>query len=301
VILICGYSGWHDWFLAANLGAEDALRGHLLPGLAPLGVPRELRGTTLAFHMNDRAELDAALAQAGSRLAAVVMEPCRSADPEPGFLAYVRDRAHAAGGLLAFDEVSIGWRRFYGGAHMRLGIEPDIAFFSKALGNGHPIGAVIGTRAAMEGAAASFISSTYWTEGVGPAAALATLEEMRRTDVPAHVEAIGARTMGHWRKAAAETGLPVEVPDGYPCLAHFSFRHPQGEALRTLFAQLMLERGFLAATGFYPTLAHDDEVVDRYGEAVREVFGEIARALAAGDVERRLKGPVAHSGFRRLL
>jgi len=301
VILICGYSGWHDWYLAANLGDADALRGHLLPGLEPLGVPRELRGTTLAFHMNDRAELDAAIAKAGNRLAAVVMEPCRNNDPEPGFLAYVRDRVHAAGGLLVFDEVSIGWRRFYGGAHMRLGIEPDIAFFSKSLGNGHPIGAVIGTRPAMEGAVSSFISSTYWTEAVGPAAALATLEEMGHTDVPAYVDAIGKRTMGHWRKAAAETGLPVEVPDCYPCLAHFAFKHPQGEALRTLFTQLMLERGFLAGTGFYPTLAHDEAIVDRYGEAVGEVFSEMAKVLSSGDVERRLKGPVAHSGFRRLL
>jgi len=77
--------------------------------------------------------------------------------------------------LLVFDEISIGWRLEHGGAHLRYGVEPDMAFFSKALGNGHPIAAVIGTQQAMAGAHASFISSTQWTESVGPTAALATL------------------------------------------------------------------------------------------------------------------------------
>ena len=81
VIAICGYHGWQDWYLAANLGAEDALRGHLLPGLAPLGVPRELRGTAVTFTYGDRAAFDAILAAHGDRLAAVIMEPCRYQDP----------------------------------------------------------------------------------------------------------------------------------------------------------------------------------------------------------------------------
>jgi glutamate-1-semialdehyde 2,1-aminomutase len=301
LVAICGYHGWHDWYLAANLGESEALRGHLLPGLQPLGVPPELRGTALPFTYNSREEFQAVLDADGERLAAVVMEPCRHRDPDPGFLEFVCDGAHDRGALLIFDEVSIGWRLAYGGAHLRLGVNPDIAVFAKALGNGHPIAAIIGTRPAMAGALSSFISSTYWTEAVGPVAALATLDKLQRVDVPAHAERIGRRMQEHWRRLAAKHGLPVSVPDDYPCLAHFSFEHELSEELRTLYTQSMLDRGFLAGVALYVTLAHTEEIVDRYAAAVDEVFGEVAEALGAGEVAARLRGPVAHSTFRRLL
>jgi len=301
LVAICGYHGWHDWYLAANLGDDDSLRGHLLPGLAPLGVPRELRGTALTFHHGSRDEFQRIVDRHGDRLAAVIMEPCRYHDPEPGFLEYVRDEAHRCGALVIYDEITIGWRLRYGGAHMGLGVYPDIACFAKALGNGHPIGAVIGTREAMDGAHGSFISSTYWTESVGPAAALATLAKMKEVNVPAHVARIGRAVSALWRLHAKIHGLPVIVGDGYPCLAHFQFQHPQAEALRTLYTQLMLKRGYLAGTAIYATLAHTDPIVARYGEAVDEVFAEIAAVLDEGDVEAHLSGPVAHSGFGRLL
>ena len=301
LVAICGYHGWHDWYLAANLGADDSLRGHLLPGLQPLGVPRELRGTVLTFQYDDRDAFQRILDEHGDRLAAVIMEPCRSHDPEPGFLEFIRDGVHRHGALLIFDEITIGWRLCLGGAHLRLGVEPDMAIFAKALGNGHPIAAVIGRQQAMEGAHSSFISSTYWTESVGPAAALATLRKMQTLDVPAHIARIGGRVSAFWQRYGQKHGLPVVAGDDYPCLAHFRFDHERAEELRTLYTQLMLGRGFLAGAAIYPTLAHNDEIVARYGEAIDAVFGELAEALAAGDIQDRLHGPVAHSGFRRLL
>jgi glutamate-1-semialdehyde 2,1-aminomutase len=157
------------------------LRGHLLPGLDPLGVPGELRGTTLTFRYNDRENFQKIINEHGSRLAAVIMEPCRNCDPDPEFLEYVRDETHHCGALLIFDEITIGWRLHLGGAHLRFGVLPDIAVFAKALGNGFPIGAIIGTKEAMDGAHSSFISSTYWTESIGPTAAVATLKKMKTT------------------------------------------------------------------------------------------------------------------------
>ena len=301
MVAVCGYHGWHDWYLAANLGESDALRGHLFPGLLPLGVPVELRGTVATFTYNNREEFQAVIDRHGDRLAAVVMEPCRRSDPDPGFLEQVRDEAHRHGALLVFDEVSIGWRLCYGGAHLRLGIQPDLAAFAKALGNGHPIGAVIGTREAMDAAQCSFISSTYWTEGAGPAAALATLDKMARIDVPAHVARIGKKVQAHWRELGQRHGLPIEVVQGYPCFAHFAFRHEKAQELVTLFTQLMLERGFLAGESLYPTLAHTDEIVALYAESVDEVFARIAETLARDEVEKALGGPAAQSDFRRLV
>ncbi len=300
-VAVCGYHGWHDWYLAANLGETDALRGHLLPGLEPLGVPVELRGTAFAFAYDNRDELRRLVAAHGHRLAAVVMEPCRYHDPAPGFLQFVREQADSVGALLIFDEITVGWRLVLGGAHLKFGVMPDMAAFAKTIGNGHPMAAVIGTGKAMAGAHASFISSTYWTESVGPVAALATIRKMQQVDLPSHCQRIGAQVQQAWRAAAARHGVPVKVDDGYPALAHFAFDHQLANELKTLYVQLMLERGFLASTAFYVSLAHTDEIIARYAAAIDEVFAQIADALSKGDVTERLKGPVAHSGFRRLL
>lgn len=301
VVAICGYHGWQDWYLAANLGEDDALRGHLLPGLAPLGVPRELRGTAVTFNYGDRAAFEAILSMHGERLAAVIMEPCRYVDPDPGYLAYLRESAHRVGALLIFDEITIGWRLCHGGSHLRFGVHPDIAVFAKALGNGHPIGAVIGTREAMDGAHNSFISSTYWTEGVGPTAALATLRKLKENDVAAHVERIGTLMKEIWRSTGAKYGLPVKVAEGFPCLAHFVFDHRDGNELKTAFTTRMLRQGFLAGTAIYPTFAHTESVVSQYAEALDTVFVEMAHALVEGRLSALLEGPPAHQGFRRLL
>ncbi|MHB8897592.1 MAG: aminotransferase class III-fold pyridoxal phosphate-dependent enzyme [Thermoguttaceae bacterium] len=301
VVAVCGYHGWHDWYLAANLGDEDALRGHLLPGLDPKGVPRELRGTAFTFTYNRREELERIVQGHGSRLAAVVMEPCRYHDPEPGFLEFARDVAHAAGALLVFDEITIGWRLALGGAHLKFGVDPDLAVFAKGLGNGHPIGAVLGTREAMRGAHESFISSTYWTDGLGPAAALATIDKLAAANLPAHAEQIGNLVKEAWRQAGRRHGVPVTVDDGYPALAHFSFQHEEAQVLKTLYIQQMLQRGILAAHAIYVSMAHTAERIDIYLRAIDEVFAELGDALRLGDVEKRLRGPVAHSGFRRLL
>ena len=159
--------------------------------LNPLGVPRELRGTSWVFGMNDQDAFDQIITDHGDDLACVIMEPCRHQDPVPGFLEHVRDEAHRTGALLIYDEITIGWRRCLGGAHLLTNVNPDMATFAKSLGNGHPIAAVIGTRTAMDGAHESFISSTYWSERVGPVAALATLKKMQQVDVPAHVADMG--------------------------------------------------------------------------------------------------------------
>jgi len=301
VVAFCGYHGWHDWYLSANLGESDALRGHLLPGLNPFGVPRELRGTAFPFTYNNIEEFERIIDAHGENLACVVMEPCRGRDPEPGFLEYVRDEAHRVGALLIFDEVTIGFRRNFGGSHLALGVNPDIAFFAKALANGFPIGAVIGTAEAMEGAHISFISSTSWTEGVGPAAALASVQKLKAKDVSTYIAKIGNLVCAAWKRSAEHYGLPVEFDGGYPCLAHFKFDHPESEALRTLYTQLMLDRGFLAGVSIYPTLAHTEEIVALYAEAVDEVFKEIATVIHGGNIQQALKGPVALSGFKRLL
>lgn len=298
-VALCGYHGWHDWYLAANLSGSDGLDGHLLPGLDPAGVPRSLAGGTHTFRYNRLEELDAILQSHADGLAAVVMEPTRHLDPEPGFLEGVRERCDRHGIRLVFDEISIGWRLCLGGAHLGYGVEPDLAVFAKALGNGFPIGAVVGRAETMEAAQRSFVSSTFWTEGVGPAAALACVRKMRSLDLPGHLAAIGGQVREGWRALGERHGLPVKV-GGRPELALLAFEHPESAALLTLMTARMLRRGFLASGGFNAMLAHEPRHVEAYLGALDGVFAELAEAISAGDVAARIGGPVKHSGFARL-
>ncbi len=298
-IAFCGYHGWHDWYLAANLGTENALGEHLLPGLDPRGVPRGLTGTSLPFRYNHLEELEAIVENNRGELAALVMEPIRSVRPDDGFWEGVMQLAKQCGALLIIDEISAGFRMNSGGAHLELGINPDIAVFSKAIGNGYPIAAIIGRSEVMEAAQSTFISSTCWTERIGPVAAIATIKKHQRLDTGTHLMDIGRRVQQVWRAAADRHGLSVHV-GGLPPLSHFSFEYDNGLALKAKFVQLMLEEGFLATTAFYSMLAHTHDHVNAYSQAVDQCFGELAVLLRNGEVEKSLAGPPAVAGFKRL-
>ena len=298
-IAFCGYHGWHDWYLAANLGETDALDGHLLPGLDPNGVPRGLAGTMFPFRYNRLDDLEKIIAEHGNELAAIVMEPVRGSDPVPGFLETIREWATKTGAVLIFDEVTSGFRLTTGGVHMVYGVMPDIAVFAKAMSNGYPMGAIVGRGDVMQAAQTSFISSTYWTEKIGPVAALATIKKHRDHNVAKHLIEVGNMMRKGWRLAADHNGVKITV-SGIAPLAHFSFDYSNGQAIRTLFTQLMLERGYLATNGFYSTYAHTPAHMESFSEVLDEVFSELANAITAGVVEQRLGGPVANAEFRRL-
>ncbi len=306
-LAVCGYHGWHDWYLAANLavehespGTQHPLDSHLLSGLQPNGVPRALAGSVATFRYQRLDELDEALQRCGDELAGIVMEPTRHLDPQPGFLEGVRERADRLGVPLIFDEISSGWRYCLGGAHRLYGVEPDLAVFAKGMSNGFAMGGVIGRGTVMQAAQESFISSTYWTEGIGPAAAVAAIRKMLRIDVAAHLRQVGTLVMEGWRQLGEQHRLPVII-SGRPASCTLSFDHPQQAALLTLLTTRMLERGYLASGNCSLTLAHTTYHVDRYLEALDSVFAEIAQAIASGDVTSHLAGPVKHSTFSRLV
>jgi glutamate-1-semialdehyde 2,1-aminomutase len=299
-LAFCGYHGWADWYLAANLGASDALNGHLLPGLDPTGVPASLRGTALPFRYNQINELETIVAAHGGELAAIVMEPMRHDAPRDGFLEKIRAIADRIGAVLIFDEITSGWRSHHGGIHLKLGVSPDIAVFAKAISNGFPMAAIIGRSAVMEAAQQTFVSSTYWTESIGPLAALTTLKKLQATNAVARITRIGNLTRDGWRRLGEKHGLKLKV-GGLPALATFAFDHgDDSRALITLFTQEMLERGYLANGVFYPMAIHTPRIVAAYLAAVDEVFATLRAHVDRGTVKSALQGPVAHSGFARL-
>jgi glutamate-1-semialdehyde aminotransferase len=300
IVAFCGYHGWHDWYLSANLADDKALDGHLLPGLEPAGVPRGLKDTALPFKFNDAEALEKILDTHRGEVAAIMMEPTRSIPPAPGFLERVRRLANQHGAALIFDEVTMGFRLTVGGAHMVYGVKPDIAVFAKAISNGYPMAAILGREKIIQAAQRSFISSTYWTEGIGPTAALATIRKLQRKNAPAYLKKIGTRLQSELAECARRHGLKLTIT-GHPPEPILSFDYgDQSQAVYTLYVQEMLARGFLASKVIYLTLAHKDKHIDAFLHAADEVFPILVRAVEYSEVEKLLQGPVAHTGFRRL-
>ncbi len=298
-VVFCGYHGWSDWYLAANLADQKNLDGHLLPGLDPAGVPRGLKGTTLTFSYNNIAELEKVVSE-HKDIGVIVVEPFRHQEPRDNFLQKVKEIAGRIGAVLIFDEISIGWRLNVGGVHLLFGVNPDIAVFAKAMGNGFPMAAIIGREEVMQAAQKTFISSTYWTERIGPTAALATIKKMKKENVPAHLKKIGKMIGDGWKKMAKKHGLKINIL-GPEALITFSFDYGlDSQAIRTLFTQEMLRRGFLASGSVYVSFAHKENHVKKYLAEVDEVFGIVKNAIDGKKVQTILKGPIAHSGFKRL-
>ena len=296
-VAVCGYHGWHDWYLSANLGDDKNLDGHLLPGLATNGVPRNLKGTVFPFNYNQFAELEALVNS--QDIGVIKMEVVRNKGPEDNFLHKVRQLATERGIVLIFDECTSGFRQTFGGLHKLYGVEPDMAMFGKALGNGYAITATIGRREVMEAAQSTFISSTFWTERIGPTAALATLDVMDRIQSWESITAAGLAIRVRWQQLADMYGLEIDHW-GLPALTGFSFRSPKALAYKTLITQEMLSQGFLAGNSVYVCTEHTQAIVDAYFSALDPIFALIRECEDGRDVDQLLKGPVCHSGFKRL-
>lgn len=296
-VAFCGYHGWHDWYLAANLGNDDSLTEHLIPGLEPNGVPRDLHGTSTPFNFNDLNQLSHIM-ENDPKIGVIFMEVQRSTPPVPGFLEGVRELATKHGAVLIFDECTSGFRRNIGGLHMHYGVEPDIATFGKALGNGYAITAIIGHESVMQAAQTSFISSTFWTERIGPTAALATLRVMRDEEAPMRIHEIGQDVQKRWQESAATTGLNITT-GGLPALANFTVQGLEPLAVKTFITAGMLQRGYLAGPNLYASIAHTPEILDGYIDALTPLFAELSK-MDDLELAGRLPNGTAQSGFHRL-
>lgn len=299
MILFCGYHGWSDWYLSANLSENSALDGHLLKGLEPAGVPRGLINSSKPFHYNDIEAFTDLIQKNKGKIAAVVLESVRNVMPKPEFLKTIEALTKQENIILIIDEVSAGFRLNCGGAHLVLGIEPDIAVFAKALGNGYPMAAVIGRKRIMDSAQSTFISSTYWTERVGLCAAIAMINKYKRECVEKHLELVGKMVQEGWRELADKYELPIHISGIYP-LSHFDFETENALVLKTLFTQEMLKKGYLATNAFYSSFAHTKADISAYLEAASDTFKIIKTSIEKDTSEQLLDSSVCQTGFQRL-
>jgi glutamate-1-semialdehyde aminotransferase len=302
-ILFCGYHGWHDWYLAANLADEARLNEHLFPGIDPIGVPRCLEGTALPFPYGDPDALGELLDRLRGRVAGVVMEPLRSREPPAGYLAKVARMCREQGVLLIFDEVSTGFRQTPGGVQPYLGVTPDMAVFAKSISNGYPMGVVVGRREVMQPASRMFISSTYWSDTIGLRAALTTLREIRGRDLPSHFQWLGAQLKERLTAVAREAGIAV-VCEGMAVHPQLRFEVDNPDAPRllpTLYIQEMAKRGCHGYASFYLNGSQGEEEIAQTEAAARETFALLAEGLHRGTLDRMLECDLRQDSFRRLV
>lgn len=297
-VAICGYHGWHDWYLSTNHNSGDGLSGHLLPGLEPAGVPKNLKDSVFPFHYNNIEELETIVAT--QDIGVIKMEVVRNFGPEDNFLEKVRDLATKNNIVLIFDECTSGFRETFGGIYKKYGVEPDMAMYGKTIGNGYALTAVVGKKSVMEAAQKTFISSTFWTERIGPTAALKTLEVMESIKSWEIITAKGKQMQEGWQKVANNNKLSITV-SGIPSLTTYAFNSDNALLFKTFITQEMLKKGFLASTNFYASIAHEDTDFEQYFSELDTVYRKIKEhENGTLDIHSLLEGPICHSGFKRL-
>ncbi len=296
-IAICGYHGWHDWYLSANLGDNSSLDRHLIPGLDPKGVPPHLKGTVVPFRYNDPDGLSKIVQE--NDIGIIKMEVSRSIDPKEGYLQFVRKLASENNIILIFDECTSGFRETFGGLHKKYEVFPDMMMLGKTLGNGYAITAILGTEETMKFAEDTFISSTFWTERIGPTAALKSLEIMEREKSWIKITNIGIEIVDRWEKLGKNYNLPIKI-SGLPSLASFTIKSKNWIKYKTLISQEMLKNGFLASNLIYSCIDHKRYVLDEYFDRLKSIFSIIKDCEDGRDIDTLLEGPVCHTGFRRL-
>ncbi len=301
-VAVCGYHGWHDWYLSVNHNTQNSenskgLDEHLLPGLSPTGVPSSLKNTVFPFSYNDFEQLSDLVKN--YNIGTIKMEVMRNEEPKNDFLHKVRKLSSDNNIVLIFDECTSGFRETFGGLHKKFGVEPDMAMFGKALGNGYAITATIGRKEIMEAAQSTFISSTFWTERIGPVAALKTLEVMNNLKSWETITSKGIFIKNSWDELATKHNLKINH-FGIPALAGFNIDSKFSLEYKTFITQEMLKKGYLASNVVYSCTEHTKEVVQNYLEELDKIFSKIKSCEEKDSIGSLLDGEVCHSGFGRL-
>ena len=298
-VAICGYHGWHDWYLSANINNSSNLDQHLLKGLGTKGVPEVLKNTVFPFEYGNFAYLSKIIDE--NDIGVIKMELSRSTNPDIKFLQKIRKLCNQKNIILIYDECTSGFRQSYGGLHMEYDkdIYPDMAMFGKALGNGCAINAILGKEEIMNEVNNSFISSTFWTERIGSVAALATLDQMKKNKSWIQIKNIGIYLKKKWKEIALKNNIQITI-SGIDSLPNFTFKNKDHLLLKTFFTQEMLKRGYLASNVVYVSYKHDKKIIDKYLNDFEEVLSIISKNSFYDIKNKHLKGPICQSTFSRL-
>ena len=296
-VAFCGYHGWHDWYLSTNLKDSSNLDKHLFEKTRIDGVPKELNETTYQFQYND---INSAkeLIKKDKKIGTIIMEVKRNIDPKDNFLKKIRKLCDEKNIVLIFDECTSGFRESYGGIHKNYAVFPDICIYGKALGNGYPINAIVGKKNIMENASNSFISSTFWTEGLGPTAAIKTLEVFKKEKSWKYLIRYGQKIKKSWQDLSDIHNIKLEI-SGLDAIPVFNFKNANHQKYKTYLTQCMLEEGILASNAIYISTKHDKSIFNKYFRILDKIFKNISNCINEKEnIDNLLKYPVSSLTLR---
>jgi len=297
-IAICGYHGWHDWYLSANLKKKNQLEKHLLSGLQTKGVPKNLTNTVHTFNYNDFNGLKKLL-EKNSKIGIIKMEVSRNFEPKNSFLQKVRALCNKRKIVLIFDECTSGFRETYGGIHKKYKVNPDIVMYGKALGNGHAITAIIGKKGIMNYAKNTFISSTFWSERAGFVAALERLKIMKKRKTWLIISKKGDLIKKGWSKIFLKYGYKVNI-NGLRSIPSFTFQN-NNKARSTFISQEMLKKGIMCGNLLFVCTEHKLKLINNYLKKFEEVIKNMKKIEDKKlNIKDKLLGPVKSESFKRL-
>jgi glutamate-1-semialdehyde 2,1-aminomutase len=280
-------------------------------GTTPMhaGIPETVRQLTLTFRYNDLASAEALFEHHPGQVAALILEPARTEEPQDGYLHALQRLCHANGALLILDEMITGFRWHNGGAQNLYGIIPDLSTFGKALANGFSVSALAGRREFMrlggldhcDRPRVFLLSTTHGAETHALAAAIATMRVYQREGVIEHLYRQGTRLKASVEEVIGRHGLTEFVKIlGRPCCLAYATLDQDGrpsQAFRTLFLQETIRRGVLMPS-LVVSYSHSDEDIDLTVAAIDAALAIYRRALDEG-VDRYLVGRPSQTVYRR--
>ena len=267
-VAFCGYHGWHDWYLSANINSKKNLDQHLMPGLNFDGIPKNLENTSFPFPYNNFEYLLKLIDK--KKIGIIKMEVMRNIKPKKEFLQKIRNICNKKKIILIFDECTSGYRENMGGIHLKYKVNPDMAIFGKSLGSGFAINAIIGKEKIMKRAENTFISSTFWGERIGYTAALSSLIEFKRVNAFKKIKNNGKLIKSIWIKLSKKHKVPIKI-NGTDAIPSFEFNKNHVEN-KTFLTQEMLKNKILATNLIYINIFHNKKNISKYIKVLDRVF-----------------------------
>ena len=291
-VAFCGYHGWHDWYLSANINSKNNLDQHLMSGLNYDGIPENLKNTSFPFPYNNFEYLLKLIKK--KNIGIIKMEVMRNFKPENNYLQKIRKICDRKKIILIFDECTSGYRENMGGIHLKFNVNPDMAIFGKALGSGYAINAVIGKRKIMKKAENTFISSTFWGERIGYVAALSSIREFNRLKVFKKVESNGKLLKKFWMYLSKKYKVPIKVM-GTDAIPSFQFKKNHSQN-KTFLTQEMLRNKILATNMIYINIFHEEKNIKKYKKILDKIFFNISK----NNIKKTLKSKVCFKPINRI-
>ena len=294
-IAFCGYHGWHDWYLSSNLNNKKNLDNHLMSNLKSQGVMKNLKDSCFPFNYNELHNLKKLINK--HNIGIIIMEVTRNYNPQNDFLKKIRALCNKKNIILIFDECTSGFRENLGGKHLKFKVNPDLAMFGKAMGNGYAINAIIGKRKYMKNAEKTFISSTFWTERVGSVAALSTIKYMEKNKTFKKIIAQGKKIKNKWKELSIKYKIDLDIisMDSIPIFL-FKTNH---EIKKKFIINEMLKEGILASNIIYVSISHTDEILKYYFRKLEKIFHKLS-IISKQNLEKETNKSLLLSHFKRM-